>query len=134
MTYYYDSEAKVMIAVDPDTEDVRVLEAINFEEDEPDLKPVKVKPAPQSAKRPGQGCPECGSKSRHRKECSKAGSKTDNSEKVKISKMSASDFDVVKEQQRDGMTTAYVAKRFDLDPQEVVDACASVDYRTYKVL
>jgi hypothetical protein len=130
MTYYYDSEAKVMIAVDPDTEDVRVLEAINFEEDEPERKPVKVKSAPQSAKRPGQGCPECGSKSRHRKTCSKASaSKPDG--KAKSSKMSASDFDVVKEQQRDDMTTAYVAKRFDLDPQEVVDAFASVDYRTY---
>jgi hypothetical protein len=40
----------------------------------------------------------------------------------------------VKEQQRDDMTTDYVAKRFDLDPQEVVDAFASDSYRTYKVL
>jgi hypothetical protein len=48
--------------------------------------------------------------------------------------MSPSDFDVVKEQQRDDMTTDFVAKRFDLDPQEVVDAFASDSYRTYKVL
>ena len=58
MKYYYDSEARVMIAVDPDTEDVRILEPINFEEDEPALKTVKVKPLP-SAKKAGGGCPEC---------------------------------------------------------------------------
>jgi hypothetical protein len=50
MTYYYDSEARVLLAVDPETEDVRILEPIDFEEDEPALKTVKVKPVPQSAK------------------------------------------------------------------------------------
>jgi hypothetical protein len=72
MRTYYDSEARVMIAVDPATEDVRILEAINFDDDEP-LKPVKVKPFAKVEKQPGQGCPECGSKSRHRKGCSRAG-------------------------------------------------------------
>ena len=73
MTYYYDSEARVMLAVDPETEDIRILDPIDFEEDEPAIKSVKVKPAAGNKKTPGSGCPECGSKSRHRKECSKAG-------------------------------------------------------------
>lgn len=75
MTYYYDSEARVMIAVDPETEEVRILEAINFEDDEPELKSVKVKPAPKLAKQPGKGCPECSSTTKHRKGCSQAGVK-----------------------------------------------------------
>ena len=57
MIYYYDSEAKVLLAVDPETEDVRILESIHFEEDEPVLKTVKVKLLP-SAKKAGGGCPE----------------------------------------------------------------------------
>jgi hypothetical protein len=70
---------------------------------------------------------------RHKKSCSKVSiSKT--SKPTTSSKMSPLDFDVVKEQQRDDMTTDYVAKRFNLDPQEVVDAFASDSYRTYKVL
>ena len=134
MKYYYDSEARVMIAVDPDTEDVRILEPINFEEDEPALKTVKVKPLP-SAKKTGGGCPECGSKSKHKKTCSKSSGYTiAKPEKEKSSKMSPLDFEVVKEQQMDEATTDNVAKRFNLDTQEVVDAYASDSYRTYKVL
>jgi hypothetical protein len=69
MTYYYDSEARVLLSVDPETEDVRILEPIDFEEDEPALKTVKVKPVPQSARTTGRGCPECGSPGRHKKDC-----------------------------------------------------------------
>jgi hypothetical protein len=134
MTYYYDSEANVLLAVDPETEDVRILEPINFEEDEPALKTVKVKPVPQSARTAG-GCPECGSKSKHKKTCSKSsGYAAAKPGKEKSSKMSPLDFEAVKEQQLDEMTTDHVAKRFDLDTQEVVDAYASDSYRTYKVL
>ena len=135
MTYYYDSEAKVLLAVDPETEDVRILEPIDFEEDEPVLKTVKVKPLPVSAKKAGGGCPEYGSKSKHKKACSKSSVyAVAKPEKEKSAKMSPLDFEVVKEQQRDEMTTDNVAKRFDLDTQEVVDAYASDSYRTYKVL
>jgi hypothetical protein len=135
MTYYYDSEAKVLLAVDPETEDVRILEPIHFEEDEPVLKTVKVKPLPVSTKKAGGGCPECGSKSKHKSTCSKSSNyAVAKPTKEQSSKMSPLDFEVVKEQQRDEATTDNVAKRFDLDTQEVVDAYASDSYRTYKVL
>jgi hypothetical protein len=131
MTYYYDSEAKVMIAVDPETEDVRVLEPIDFEE-EPESKPGKKTDA-KPARATGKGCPECGSPSRHKKDCSKASSsKVGGSGKPKRQKLSQLDFEVVKEQQRDDATSDYVAKRFNLDPQEVVDAFAS-DNLTFDV-
>ena len=134
MIYYYYSEAKVLLAVDPETEDVRILESIHFEEDEPVLKTVKVKLLP-SAKKAGGGCPECGSKSKHKKTCSKSSNHgVAKPAKEESLKMSPLDFEVVKEQQRDEMTTDNVAKRFDLDTQEVVDAYASDSYRTYKVL
>jgi hypothetical protein len=68
MTYYYDSEAGVMISVDPQTKDVRILEPVNFEKN--------ARPSPQIAadatksRFTGKGCPECGSPSRHKKDCS----------------------------------------------------------------
>src|SRR5882757_3570231 len=50
--------------------------------------------------------------SRHKKDCSKASaSKSDKHVAVKNSKMSPLDFEAVKEQQREDMTTDYVAKR-----------------------
>jgi hypothetical protein len=137
MNYYYDSEAKVLIAIDPETEDVRVLEPLNFGED-PEPEPARTqKNEPKEAKSrfKGSGCSVCGSPSRHKKDCSKASaSKSDKATTVNNSKMSPLDFEAVKEQQRDDMTTDYVAKRFDLNVQEVIDAFASDSYRTYKTL
>jgi hypothetical protein len=132
--YYYDEEEQKLLAIDTETHDVRVLEPIDFDdaEDEPAPKhgpAVKVSKQPKS----GAGCPECGSKSRHRKECSKAaGGKAASA--AKSSKLSEGDFDVCKEQQADEATGAQVAKRFDYPIEEVNDAFASDSYRTYKVL
>ena len=98
MTYYYDSEAKVLLAVAPETEDVRVLEPINFdEESEPEPKrSQKSEPKEIKSRFNGSGCPECGSPSRHKKDCSKASaSKLDKPAKVKNSKMSPLDFEAV---------------------------------------
>ncbi len=63
--YYYDAEERAFFAVNHETEEVRILEPIEFENDEPTLKPVKVRPAPKSEKK-ADGCPECGSPSRHK--------------------------------------------------------------------
>jgi hypothetical protein len=96
---------------------------------------MTVKPAPSVKKASGKGCAECGSPSRHKKDCSKAAaSKSDKPATVKNSKISPLDFEAVKEQQREDMTTDYVAKRFNLNVQEVIDAFASDSYRTYKVM
>jgi hypothetical protein len=131
--YYYDEEEQKLLAIDTETNDVRVLEPIDFNdaEDEPAPKrgpAVKVSKQPKS----GAGCPECGSKSRHRKECSKAGGKPASA--AKSSKLSEADYDVCKEQQLDDVPSAQVAKRFDYPLNEVNDAYASDSYRTYKVL
>ena len=70
--YYYDEEQQKLLAIDTETNDVRVLEPIDFEDDD---EAPKRGPAVKFSKQPrklGEGCPECGSKSRHRKECSKA--------------------------------------------------------------
>jgi hypothetical protein len=117
MNYYYDNEAKVLIAIDPETEDVRVLEPIGFDEQleaEP-ARSKKIEPKEAKSRFKGNGCSECGSPSRHKKDCSKASaSKSDKPTTTKTSKMSPLDFEAVKEQQRDDMTTDYVAKQFDL--------------------
>jgi hypothetical protein len=68
-TYYYDKEERVVIAVS-DTGAVSILTPINQPisqqvEEPSDQMPAR---APKFAK----GCPECGSVSRHKKECSKA--------------------------------------------------------------
>jgi hypothetical protein len=131
--YYYDDEQQKLLAIDTETNDVRVLEPIDFDDVEDEPAP-KRGPAAKVAKQPrksGEGCTECGSKSRHRKECSKATSGKPISA-AKSSKLSAADFDVCKEQQADD--SAQVAKRFDYPIEEVNDAFASDSYRTYKVL
>jgi hypothetical protein len=71
--YYYDDEQRNLLAIDTETNDGRVLEPIDFDDEEDEPAP-KRGPAVKVAKQPksGAGCPECGSKSRHRKECSKA--------------------------------------------------------------
>ena len=62
------------------------------------------------------------------------GLKSEGITKKSSKKLSAADFEVVKEQQRDDTTTDYVAKLFNFDVQQVIDAFASDSYRTYKIL
>jgi hypothetical protein len=134
--YYYDDEQQKLLTIDTESNDVRVLEPIDFDDVEDEPTPKRgpaVKVVAKKPRKSGEGCPECGSRSRHRKECSKAaGSKPANA--AKSSKLSEGDFDVCKEQQLDGATSAQVAKRFDYPLNEVNDAFASNSYRTYKVL
>jgi hypothetical protein len=71
MTYYYDSEARRLIAVNEETNDVRVLEPLNFEdEEEAPKRGLKFDVRPPNVKS-GKGCPECGSPSRHKADCSR---------------------------------------------------------------
>jgi len=129
MKYYYDSEAKVPDAIDPETEDVRILEPIDFET----MSRSRGASSTLNRQRPAKA--ECGSLSRHKKTCSKASSsKKEKPSKPESKKLNRLDFDVVKEQQANDQVPDYVASRFDLDIAEVKDAFASVDYRTYKVL
>ena len=70
--YYYDDEQK-LLAIDTEPIDVRILEPIDFEEDEePAPKRGQAVKISKARRKPGEGCPECCSKARHRKECSKA--------------------------------------------------------------
>jgi hypothetical protein len=72
-TYYYDKAAGVMLAVDEGA-NVRILKPVNepsvteFTKAYIDTTYTVTQTAPQFTK----GCPECGSTSRHRKDCSKA--------------------------------------------------------------
>lgn len=129
--YYYDDEQQKLLAINTETNDVRVLEPIDFDDVEDELAPNRG-PATKVSNQPrksGEGCQERGSKSRHRKECSKAtGGKPASS--TKGSKLSEADYEVCKEQQRDDATSSQVAKLFDYPINEVNDAYASDSYRT----
>ena len=70
-TYYYDKDARVLLAVDANS-NVRILEPINQTADEL-IEPAPVhKPAKVNIPKSGKGCPECGSPSKHKKDCSKS--------------------------------------------------------------
>jgi hypothetical protein len=70
-TYYYDEEARALIAVNEETNEVRLLEPLRLD-GEPDDEVSTTKPAKLS-KGKGTGCPECGSPSRHKATCSRSG-------------------------------------------------------------
>jgi hypothetical protein len=57
MTYYYDNEAKVLIAVDEETDDVRVLEPLNFSEEAETKRGPKDRSKASHEKDEGPGLP-----------------------------------------------------------------------------
>jgi hypothetical protein len=72
-TYYYDEEARTLIAVNEETNEVRLIEPLRL--DSEPVEHITHKPkTPKSVRGKGAGCPECSSPSRHRKDCSRAGS------------------------------------------------------------
>lgn len=86
-TYYYDKEARTLLAVD-DRGAVSILEPINPVAEEQPLKTVEVRrlETANTADKPkfSKGCPECGSPSRHRKDCLQSKEKQTDTPKRKL--------------------------------------------------
>ena len=142
--YFYDEEAGTLIAFDPVAETLRELVHIGDLEDEAEEQEEEL-PAPKSKgtkRNAGKGCPECGSPSRHRKECSRARRTSDqpgNEEWQKLGDttglrpggMSRDKFSRVKLAAKNDLPSDVIARELTVSLKEVNKAMIATDYDAY---
>jgi hypothetical protein len=155
--YYFDDVAEKLIAYDTETKAARELPkvslgvvaapAINDEQPQPhrvykERKTVIPPKAPRATNKPakGKGCSECGSPSRHKKDCSKSISSKGNAEFQKLDDapqrrgMSRMTFGRVKISQDHDIPAATVASNLDEPLDEILKAYEADTYDDYLAL
>jgi hypothetical protein len=139
--YFYDTDAQVIVAFNEEASSIRVLKEINAVEDSAAAERAtgKRKRAFTEAevfptrKTKGGGCEECGSPSRHKKTCSKAGGgapKPSASGKTRHL-MSRMTFGRVKISQSHDVAPSQIASNLDLPLEEVEHALEAEDFDEY---
>jgi hypothetical protein len=142
-TYYYDKDSRTLLAV---TEHgaVSILEPINLSTGEQvEASPVQ-KPKKTDTPKFTKGCPECGSTTRHKKDCSNAKGKPtkgstgndawaalDKEEKKRANLMSVHKYNQVKTAHNHGMDPTSIAHEMSLGVKEVNTAILSKTFEAY---
>lgn len=144
--YYYDAEAKVLIALDAEAGTLTVLDALPVSGtgkaySDAELFPTKkyrkakeggVEKGAVPPKKPGTGCDECGSPSRHRKTCSKASKGTAPASPSQSSKVTPMIFGRVKISQSHDVPAKKIADNLDVPLEEVERVFVCQTYEEYK--
>ena len=144
--YFYDPEVRSIVAFDDEVNSVRVLREISGEQppspadehEPPKRKYVKRDSSdvetPPARKGKGKGCDECGSPSRHKKTCSKAGGASPSKHQGKSGRsfMSQMAFGRVKISQSHDVPSATISRNLDIPVDEVEKAFVVETYSDYQ--